>query len=727
MAKELNQNGRGNRPQNGGKKSNRFDRNAYRAARTAEKVAIKVSDNLFPNLDVEHHRLALIESCINTNEIFKDNISDPSTKSGNDIRDYMFYNQLYFLAAAQISQPSENGSLLPGLVGALSMIAGAAIVNDDFRKNLKDHAEDALLKYVEPFKDSAPKLWQTINAKVESHPGCVSPESIAMKLLRYQKQAHDMVEEGKASTKYANNLLLKKTSELKQAANEMNIDWEQVIQMRDKLSADMTALQNDREQKYGSDYKERACNEMDSRSPGLSDKTGGASDWKSTCEWEAPIDVQSVAKRLVSYQKQLQEAVEELHESKDGDTISSKFSHLSGKTEDKYFASAIKEVAELKKYTEKVLGLDWDDVTDEYDRLNTSEYDKHANVIKAYEKYVDKENRDPNSPHYGEHNQKYHDERKSAMQPRCPSNEMYEKAKAAIREHNLFMYYELPVDADSAGRCLKKYQQDAYENVRDIPTRHNYKHASMSSNEAYYMSNELCKQVKAASAILDFDWKKTIREYRKDVYKTILKDDKKSAIWKEISGGDIIANIPENTITYIPQPNGPAKKEIKKLNYKERIASWDGTIYDSHGNQIPADSMIQVRDPYTKDEAKDVYTNLFSQYLNAKQQEAVLNQTASETGKDVSADLMRIHAKMDEVNKKCDEVDKSLIDDHFSPRIIAEIREEAMQFFKDRETGYTENYKKQYGDVVLDESLAPNEPDGDDPSYSTPLLPDFNM
>lgn len=721
MAKTLNQNERGERPNtppaqkrtNMQKKkshlSRSYDRKAYAAAKAAELASVKFSENIFPNLDVEEHRRALIESCINTNEIFKDNIADPSTKSGNDIRDYMFYNQLYFLAASQISKPSANGSLLPGIVGGLSMIAGAALVSEKFRNNLKDHVEDGLLKYVEPFKGSAPKLWATLNAKVESHPGCVSPESVAMKLLRYQKQAYDMIESGDASTKYVNSLLLKRTSELKQAADNMNIDWDQVIQMRDTLSRDMTVLQNDREQKYGHDFKDAACRDMDEQHTGLSDKIGGAQEWKCTSEYELPIDVKSAARKLVTYQKQLQEAVEGLHDSKDGDAISSKFSHLSGKTEDQYFASSIKQTAELKAYVEKVLHLDWNDVTDEYDKLNAAEYDKNAAIVKAYEKYVDPEHRSKDGAEYGKHNELYHSLRREGEQVRCPSNDAYENAKSAIRDHNLFMYYELPVDADSAGRCLKKYQQDAYENVRDIPTRHNYKHASMSSNEAYYMSNELCKQVKAASSILGFDWKKTIREYRKDVYKTILKDDKKSAIWKEISGGDIIANIPDSTITYIPQPNGPAKKEVRKLNYKERIASWDGAIYDSDGNPIPADSMIQVRDPYTKEEAKDIYTNLFSQYLSAKRQEAILQQTADETGKDVTADLLTIRSRLNDVNKRCDEVDKSLIDDHFSPKIIAEIRNEAMEFFNKREDGYSENYKKQYGSVELDESLAPPE------------------
>jgi hypothetical protein len=170
MANDLNQK-RGDRPQNQRNnsvrkktKTNMIDKSLNKStmhvARAAEKASISINDNIFPGLTPEEHRLALIESCVNTDNIFTDHIDDPPEKASEDFKDYMFYSQLYFLAASQMMQPDETGSILPGIVGGLSMIAGAALMSDDFRKNMKQHVEDKLVKYVEPFKDSAPKLWQ---------------------------------------------------------------------------------------------------------------------------------------------------------------------------------------------------------------------------------------------------------------------------------------------------------------------------------------------------------------------------------------------------------------------------------------------------------------------------------------------------------------------------------------------------------------------------------------
>jgi len=756
MANSLNNNTRGEFPQNRNKsgtsksftnedarekKESAFDKAAYVAAMAGKGMAEKINTNLFPNLSADEHRLALIESCINTNAIFDDDIRDPASKSSKNIGDYMFYNQLYFMATAQLTQPGETGGLLPGLVGGLSMIAGAAFVSKDFRNNLKEHAEDSLLKFIEPFKETAPKLWHTIAAKVESHPGCVSPESIAIKLLRYQRQSAELVDKGEISSKFANSLLLKKTSELKQAAESMNIEWDDVIEMHSNLNRDLNNLDADRRFKYGDDFSHDACGEMDAKAEGLSIKTGGAKPWEPTEDWATPLDSQSLADKLIVYQHQLQDAIEDLHNKNDGDDINPKFAHLSGKSEDEYLASAIKEVAELKSYTEKVLGLDWNEVTDRYDELNKKDYDKWSKTTSTFEEYVDAPNRNKlnhdgtRNQHYGELNETYRQKREeiaNAMRvaksagkyyegeslPHCPSVTDYEEARSGIKEHNTFMYYELPVDTDSAGRCLKKYQQDAYENVRDISSRHNIKHSPMDSGNAYQTANSLCRQVRAASSILGFDWNKSIIEYRKDVFKTVLKDPSKSVIWKEIADKDIIANIPDHTITYIPQPNGPAEKQVRRLSYKERIDMWDGTLFDSSGNKLPDDSLVQVRNPYTEQEAMSAYLGLFKKTLDLQLTKTNLENVSSKTGKDVKKEIDAIDSKMTDIQSKYDDLNNSLLDDRFPVETLDKIRDTATAFLnKQRDKYVDESVRRNSGikpTVTLDEKLSPHDADESD-------------
>lgn len=784
MANDLNRQ-RGDRPQQrtagqrvasgvirGGKSAankanSSIDKAAVRMARKAEKIVIPFNDNIFPNLSPEEHRLALIESCINTDEIFKDKITDPVEKSSDDIRDYMFYNQLYFLAAAQITQPDQTGSIIPGLVGGLSMIAGAALVSDDFRKNLKEHAQDSLLKYVEPFKDSAPKLWQHLSAQVESHPGSASPESIALKLLRYQRQAADLVESGEYNVKDADDLLAKKTSELRATAENMNVPWADVVRMRNSMAKDMDNLQRDREHSYGTDWQMKAANDLERKSSGLSEKVGNVRDWTEAKDWSAPIDTESVATRLMAYQKQLQESVEQLHAKADGDTVDSKYAHLAGKSEHEYFASAIEEVAELKSYAEKVLHIKWDDVTDLYNKMNQEEYDISNTKMEAAKGYTDKNGEHHSyldedalykylpdgseNPNFGKPNAFYEQKRKeyydALRQQEMTGKAMdiekvpaltkdgriadYVAADAEIRTHNKRMYYELPVDAASAGRCLKKYQQEAYECVRGLTNESI--HEATDSSAAYSLANNLCKNVRAAADILKFNWTDSVKAYRKDVYNTVLKNPSKAAIWKEMVDGDVIANIPKTTTTYVTE-NGETKKEIKTLDRKKQIEAWDGVMYNSDGSRIKDDVLMQVRNPYTEDEASKALYNLFVDDFKLQLKETSIRDTHEETiEKMVDGNMVtettiepkyqrQIDAIDDErknIEKRRDELLNAFSSDNFSSDLITKIKDKAMTWFEnakdqmDKANGVTPEAK-------LDESLSPE-------NQEYPALPDNSM
>lgn len=743
---------------NGAKKAKSFankmtDVQASYVAHVAKKAFSPFNDNLFPNLSPEEHRAALIESCINTDEIFKDKITDPANKSASDIRDYMFYNQLYFLAAAQIMQSGSDGSFLPGLVGGLSMIAGAALISDDFRKNLKEHAQDTLLKYVEPFKDSSPKLWQHLSAQVESHPGCACPESIALKLLRYQRQAADMVNNGDCDVKYADDLLAKKTSELKAAADDMNIEWSDVVNMRNSLSEDMHNLQKSREHSFGVNWQSEAVNNMEAKEPGLSKKVGNAREWDNASDWSAPIDVASVANRLMVYQKELQEAVEQLHNKKDGDTIDPKYTHLAGKSEAEYFAAAIHEVAELKMYAKNVLDIKWDDVTREYDAMNRKEYDLSNGVLEDMKKYVVEDGLQKylpdgsENPNFGKPNEEYfkafdawsENVRKQDLTgenidikrpPKLVDGRIADfiKADDEIREHNKHMYYELPVDAASAGRCLKKYQQEAYECVRGLNNETIHKSNdghTVDSMQAYTLANDLCKNVRAAADILDFNWSDSVKAYRKDVYNTVLKNPSKGAIWKEIVDGDIITNIPKSTTTY-KTVAGHTVKEVKPLDRKEQIAAWDGAIYNTDGSRISDDVLMQVRNPYTKDEASKALYNLFVDDFKLQLQETNIRDSHEELVDGVKTLEPKYQHQIDSINderkditKRRDDLLNAFSSDHFSPELIDEIKSNAMKWFEDAKNQMTGNKSNTKSDVELDESLAPKD--------DTPELPDNSM
>lgn len=727
-------------------KNKPFDKAAKRAMNAAKKIAVPVNDNIFPGLSPERHRLALIESCINTDEIFTDKISDPPDKGSNDIRNYMFYNQLFFLASAQMLQPDATGSLLPGIVGGLSMIAAAAVMNDGFRKHLKEHAQDSLLKYVEPFKESTPKLWQKLSAQVESHPGCVSPESIALKLMRYQRQAYDMVNSGDCDAKFADDLLLKKTSELKAAADEMNINWADVIKMRNTMAKDMESLQNDRMELYGENWQQRSVDEMEMVSPGLSGKVGNARDWKETNDFVPPVDTDTVAIRLKVYQKELQEAVEELNSKQDGEPISSKYAHLAGKSESEYFAAYIKQVAGLKAYTESVLGASWDEVADKYDKINRAEYDVHNDKLSSIEKYVDEKNRErfmpdgSENPDFGKPNDAYYEDLKAYKELKKSGADVekmpkvgadgkitdYANAYDAIDAHNRSMYYELPVDSESAGRCLKKYQQEAYGCVRGM---NDTVHEMSDSSKAYTLANDMCRNVRAAADILKFNWQDSIKAYRKDVYTTVLKNPGKSAIWSEMVNGDVITNIPKTCTTYRTDSNGRTKKEVRPLDPKEQINAWDGAMFKSDGSRVNDNTLMHIRNPYTEEEASKALYNLFVSDFKLQLQEASIVEKHSQSDGDGKTKIEpKYQRKIDAINderegikKRRDELLNAFTSDHFSPDLIDRVEMTAMKWFEEAKMQMSGKKPMDKG-TGLDENLlsddVPALPDKSGPSFN---------
>ena len=665
----------------------------------AEKLGRKVNENIYPELTAEEHRIALIETCIKTDEIFSDNITDKPEAKTTQLQNYMFYNQLYFLAIAQMTQSGANGNMLEGLVGGLSMIAGAAIMNEDFRKNLKEHVEDALIKYVEPFKDSQPKLWQELSARVESHPGCESPEGIAIKLLRYQHQAAEAVSKG-ASTKEMNELLLKKTAELKGEADAANIPWSQVIQMRTALTNSLDTKEKDREAAYGKGWKNQVKMELNSKREGLG-KTVGIDKLShaETKDWEAPIDTISVAKRLVSYQKQLQEAVEALHNSEEGFEMPPKFAHLKGKKEHELFESALSEVVKLKAYAEKTLDLDWSEITAEYDNLNKERYDIPSSMKRMYEGRPSQTD-------------------VIRLDGKMPTETEYESAKEAIRRHNNFMHYELPVDADSAGRCLKKYQQDAFENVRDISERHNYGRKAMDSGSAYALADKLCQNVQVASKALGFDWTDTVTAYRKDVMKTVRKREDLSVIWRELSEGSVVTNIPENTTVYVLDENGKSQKVVKPLSKSEQIPAWDGAVFDASGNKLNATTLFQVRNPYTSDEATLAFTALMNERNAAELEKKEL---LSQSGGKETPSILTVQQRLSDIDDRFSKMNRALISDRYTPNDILQIKQDAMAAYDEQIKQFTEMYEEKHG-IRLDEGLMRNNEKKDDSASYGPSM-----
>lgn len=728
-----------------------LDKSALRLGRKAEKGMKVVNDNIFKGLTPEEHRKALIQSCVNTDNIFNDHLTDPPEKASDDFKDYMFYNQLYFLAAAQIMEPDETGSLLPGIVGGLSMIAGAALISDDFRKNLTQHIEDKLLQYVEPFKESAPKLWQQLSAHVESHPGCASPESVALKLLRYQKQAADHVSEGSLTSKEADDLLCKKVAELKAASDEVNISWDDVVSRRNQMAKDLDGMES-----WGAEMKNELCSKCD----GLAEKTGMyENNWRTAKSWSAPVDVDSVAERLMSYQDQMYDISKSLAA---GVPIGNKYKEFAGLNEAQCLTKMLDETAQLQRFATKTLNLKWEDVTDRYDKMNREKYDRLRDTKKSYYSFIDPPNQHKYlengqlNEHFGEPNDRYRAleaKRKEMLRQQELTGKIVDnipfvpklkdgkiqgliEADNAIREHNKRMYYELPVDANSAGRCLKKYQQEAYNSVRGAHDRvHDYaKNESIDSTMAYNIANDMCKNVKVASDALGFDWKDAIKGYRKDVYYSILEHPNKSSIWKEIVDDDVIANIPTSTTSYVTE-NGVTKKKITPLNHRQAIDAWDGVIYNSDGSRVDDNSLMRVRNPFTEDEASQALYGLFMDDFKLKLQKTTIeeehgmkaNGSDSVTFKDpkYQRQVDAINDEIDNVSKKRDNLVKAFTSDKFDASLIEKIQEKAMSWFEETKSqmasGKTDS--KQTENVTLDESLAPSSDENEQPLL--PLSPEF--
>lgn len=745
--------------QNGKKSAKKLnkslDNKAVVVGKAINKLTFKpLNKNIYKDLTPEEHRLALIKSCVDGNSIFEDSYTDPPEKYAEDMKDYMFYQHLYLLAAAQMTQPSENGSLLPGLIGGLSMIAGAALFDERFRSNLVSHVEDKLQKYVEPFKDENPKLWHQLSAKVEAHPGCASPESIAIKLLRYQKQANNAVKSGVRTVKEVDDQLQNKCSELKSAASNMGIAWSDVVKLKNQMAKDLSVMDNI---KYGEQF-DSISSELNRDSDDLSDAS----------EFEIPIDIESAARKLMTYQNQLREAVNGLHEN---GVLPDKYADIAKPPvkESDVFASAINEVAELKFYTEKVLGLKWDDVATRYNEMNEAEYDRLNKNSNIYKECIDEANRQEilpdgsKNPNYGKVDMaKYkklkHDynmQREAAARNGQPmpygfpmvsmDGKLHDfiEYDARMKEHNERMYYELPVDSKSAGRCLKKYQQDAYENVRHNPNRQHSERAYMSSNDAYALSNALCKNIKVASDVLKFDWKSTIREYRKDVYDTVRKDKSKRLIWSDMVNGDIIDNIQSTSVIYETDENGIVSKKTVPLSRQEQIAAWDGTLYDKNGNKIPDDKLMQIRNPYTEDDATNALYATFINDLKLELQIKSLreeNTYLDDNGEEkIKPQVMREIITLENEQKDLQDYRKNLLDsfqaDHFPPELINKVKEKAEAWFDDSkeymrgdenalDKNQTDKNQSKIPEVKLDESLLPAVY-GDDEDENEFESPDF--
>lgn len=736
-----------------------FEKSAKRVGRQVEKIIVPFNDNIFEGLNAEEHRRALIEACVNTDSIFENHIDDPPEKDSMDLKDYMFYNQLYFLAASQIMHPDDTGSMLPGIIGGLSMIAGAALVSDDFRKNLTQHAEDKLLKYVEPFKDSAPKLWQQLSTHVASHPGCASPESVALRLLRYQRQAADKVENGVLSSKEADDLLCKKVAELRAASEAVNIQWDDVIKRRNRLADDLTKIENERKSEYPLNWKSEVKQSMNERCEGWSEKTGfDNNEWSTAKNWSAPIDVHSVAERLMHYQDQLAEISTSIASGEPIDGI--KYKEFAGCSESECLTKMIDEATQLQKFAVNTLGLKWEDVTDEYDKMNRERYDELHGKKEAFYKYIDSPNQHRYlengelNPNFAKPNAFYYEQaaKRDAMLrqqemtgkaidgiPDVPNLDLVDGLKGKrlvglveadnkVREHNKRMYYEIPVDAASAGRCLKKYQQEAYGSVRGFHDKvHNYSSESIDSTRAYDLANEMCKSVKVASDALGFSWKDSVKAYRKDVYESVMEHPSKSSIWKEMVDGDIIANIPTNVTSYVTE-NGVTKKKITPLSQKEALKSWDGVIYNSDGSRVDDNLLMRVRNPFTEDEASHALYGLFMEDFKLKLQKTAIadaHGTKSTDGSDkVTFKEPKYQRQIDSINDEINNIAKrrenlvsAFISDKFPSDLIDRIEKNAMEWFQDAKNQMEAGGMKDKSHA-LDETLAPKE------NEEYPALPD---
>lgn len=745
-----------------------MEKSAIRVGKQVEKIVVPFNDNIFEGLDAEEHRRALIEACVNTDSIFNNQIDDPPEKDSMDLKDYMFYNQLYFLAASQIMQPDNTGSMLPGIIGGLSMIAGAALVSDDFRKNLTQHAEDKLLKYVEPFKDSAPKLWQQLSAHVESHPGCASPESVALKLLRYQRQAADKVENGTLSAKEADDLLCKKVAELKAAAEEVNIQWDDVVRRRNNLASDLAKMENERKTEYPMNWKSEVKQAMDKKCDGWSEKTGfDDNEWSTADGWSAPVDVHSVAERLMKYQDQLTEVSTAIASGEPIDGM--KYKEFAGCTEAECLTKMIDEATQLQSFAVRTLGLKWDDVAAEYDKMNRDRYDELHGEKETFYKYIDPpnqhrylENGEPNE-NFAKPNAFYYKQleirdkmlRQQEMTgkaidgiPDIPNLDTVDglegkrliglvKADDKVREHNRRMYYELPVDAASAGRCLKKYQQEAYGSVRGFHDRvHNYSSDSIDSTRAYDLANEMCKSVKVASDTLGFSWKNSIKAYRKDVYESVMEHPSKASIWKEMVDGDIIANIPTNVTSYVTE-NGVTKKQVTPLSRKDALKAWDGVIYNSDGSRIDDNLLMRVRNPFTEDEASHALYSLFMEDFKLKLQKTSIEDahgtktTEADGSEKVTFSEPKYQRQIDSINDEINSIAKrreslvsAFISDKFPVDLIEKIEKDATKWFQEAKSQMEAGGTK-VKEPVLNENLAPDENTGEYPALPDKSSPEF--
>lgn len=765
-----------------------IEKPTMKMAQRAESIAKAFDKNIFEGLSAEEHRQALIQACINTNDIFDAQLDDPPEKEHEQMQDYMFYSQLYFMATAQMLSPDNNGRMMPGIIGGLSVLAGAALVSPEFRQNFKQHTEAAMLKYVEPFKDSAPKVWQQLSARVQSHPGCACPESVALKLLRYQKQAADKVQSGALTEERANELLLTRVSELKASAAAIGMDWNEALKKHQSLSKQMTDFDNTYE-KFG---RSQIKHDMDAKCEGWSEKTGiDGSPWSDSSDYVAPIDAKTVAKRLFAYQTQLSEICEYVGAGK-AQELPHEYEEFRGMTsESQCMAEMLKRANGLRAFVNDSLGEDvWTQAVSELNALNEAEYDKaHKEKEQYYPFIADKdrhrflENGEPN-PTFGKIDMdKYNaakDKYRAALREqertgkavdgidelRVPNINLVEKtvtgkdgrpqkiqviselaeADDNVREHNKRMYYELPLDATSAGRCLKKYQQEAYGSVRGWhDSVHKYDGAdSINSTEAYDLANEMCRMTKAASEMFGFGWQDTIKAYRKDVYDSVKAHPTKESIWSEMVDDSIIANIPTNAVSY-QTINGETVKKVVPLSRAQALAAWDGVLYNTDGSRVDDNVMMRVRNPYTKDEATQAMLGLYQDNFKLQLQLTALQEehgSHDANGKftefEDPAHRRQAEAIQDEI-KNIDARREKLVDafisDNFSEELIEEIKKQAVKWFDDAQEQMRGEAKTKGGElhgidkgkeseVKLDESLAPNVSDEDEPAAGYAGLPD---
>ena len=798
MANDLNR-PRGDRPQNsrpsattrvvdgaiktGKNIARRADRTteqgAMKIAQRAEKIAKAFDKNIFDGLSAEEHRRALIQACINTNDIFDAQLDDPPEKEHEQMQDYMFYSQLYFMATAQMLAPDNNGRLMPGIIGGLSVLAGAALVSPEFRKNFKQHTEETMLKYVEPFKESAPKVWQQLSARVESHPGCVCPESVALKLLRYQKQAADKVSSGAMTEERANELLISRVSELKASANAVGMDWNEVIKKHKALSREMNKF----DAEYDTFGRSQIKHDMDAKCEGWSQKVGiDGSEWKTARPYVAPIDEKTVAKRIFEYQTQLSEVCSYINS---GEELPAKYAEFKDMSESECMYKMLERVNGLRKFAESSFGKDfkWSRVVEELDTLNTAEYDAAHEKKEQYYPFIDQQNRHrflengEKNPYFGQIDMDKYNAARAKYKAALREQERLGKtmdgidelkvpdvhpvakvvngktiytiekelgaADDEVRAHNKRMYYELPVDAKSAGRCLKKYQQEAYGSVRGWhDSVHDYSSTeSINSTDAYSLANDMCRMVKASSEIFGFGWQDTIKEYRRDVYDSVKAHPTKESIWTEMVDDSIIENIPTNAISY-QTINGETVKKVVPLTRKQALAAWDGVLYNTDGSRVDDNVMMRIRNPFTKDEATQAMLGLYQDNFKLQLQLTALKENHGSHNADGKfthfedpAHRRQAEAIQDEINnidKRREKLVDAFISDNFSEELIADIKQTAMKWFEDAQAQMRKEKqvkgselngveKDEKSEVKLDESLAPSDAE-DEATYTS--LPD---